>query len=79
MPPATVSPTWIGVRVETTADAVRLEVSDNGSGFDPSRSPERGHFGLRGLRDLVTEAGGRLDVVSTPGAGTRVRMEVFRR
>jgi len=73
------SPTWIGVRVETTADAVRLEVSDNGSGFDPSRSPERGHFGLRGLRDLVTEAGGRLDVVSTPGAGTRVRMEVFRR
>lgn len=72
------APTWIGVRVETTADAARLEVSDNGSGFDPSRLPDQGHFGLRALRDLVTEAGGRLDVVSAPGAGTRVRMEVFR-
>ena len=72
------APTSIAVSVSTTADAARLEVSDNGAGFDPSRSAEPGHFGLRGMRDLVVEAGGRLDVVSAPGAGTRVRMEVFR-
>ncbi len=70
------SPTRVAVSVHTTAGAARLEVSDNGVGFDQSQTPAPGHFGLRGLGDLVAEAGGQLDVVSTPGAGTRVRLEV---
>ena len=57
---------------------VRLVVEDDGSGFDLSRPPEPGHIGLRGLRDATKEAGGRLEVVSEPGAGTRVELEVTR-
>lgn len=68
--------TALSVRVETSTDQAVLEVSDNGRGFDPAVQPEAGHFGLRGLRDLVAEAGGRLDVSSAPGAGTQVMMEV---
>jgi signal transduction histidine kinase len=68
--------TSLSIVVQAGHDSVRLEVSDDGRGFDPSQLPAHGHFGLRGLRDLVTEAGGRLDVASAPGAGTRLQMKV---
>ena len=51
-------------------DAVRLEVSDDGAGFDPARVS--GGYGLRGMRTRVAEAGGTLTVRSAPDAGTSV-------
>ena len=56
-----------------------LEVADNGVGFDPKRlanRPAEGHVGLRVLADLAADAGGRFEVVSHPGNGTRVHLEV---
>jgi len=56
-----------------------LDVVDDGNGFESATLPQRakeGHVGLRGLTDLVTDAGGQLLVESTPGAGTRVHVEV---
>ena len=53
-----------------------LVVTDDGDGFDPQADREPGTFGLRGLASLVEDEGGRLDVRSTPGEGTEVRMEV---
>lgn len=58
------------VRLGYTPDAVWLEVSDDGAGFDPARVS--GGFGLRGMRARVAEAGGTLTVRSSPGAGTQV-------
>jgi signal transduction histidine kinase len=52
-----------------------LTVADDGRGFMPGDQPE-GHFGLRLIGDLAAEAGGRLDLDSAPGAGTRVRVEL---
>jgi signal transduction histidine kinase len=49
------------------ADSVRLEVVDDGSGFEPATVP-RG-FGLDGMRERLELVGGRLDLVST-SAGT---------
>ena len=40
--------------------------------------PSEGHFGLRGLADLLTDAGGRLIVNSSAEAGTTIRAEVPR-
>ncbi len=60
----------VTVRLDYDQDAVRLEVSDDGAGFDPV--VVSGGFGLRGMRARVTEAGGTLTVGSEPGAGTRV-------
>jgi PAS domain S-box-containing protein len=51
---------------------VRLEVQDNGVGFD-SGSAFPGHFGLNTMRERATDLGGRLDIESGPGAGTTVR------
>jgi signal transduction histidine kinase len=58
------------VRLDYDPDAIRLEVSDDGAGFDPARI--NGGYGLRGMRTRVAEAGGTLTVRSTPGAGTHV-------
>jgi two-component system NarL family sensor kinase len=59
--------------------AAILELADNGRGFDAAEATQsraRGHFGLIALRGLVTDAGGRLDVRSEPGAGTTLHVEV---
>jgi signal transduction histidine kinase len=54
--------------------AVALEVTDDGRGFDPATV--NGGYGLRGMRERVGQAGGRVEVRSAPGAGTRIRAEV---
>jgi signal transduction histidine kinase len=70
------SPTTLGVTVVVLNSHVILEVVDDGHGFDPAALPTDGHFGLRGLRDLIDETGGRLDIQSAPGQGTVIRLEV---
>lgn len=53
-----------------------LAVEDDGSGFAPPESPDTltqaGHFGLVGMRERTLLLGGRLDVESQPGQGTRI-------
>jgi len=57
-------------------DMVQLQVADDGSGFQipPSLSQlaRAGHYGLIGIAEQISWAGGRLDVDSRPGYGTRV-------
>jgi signal transduction histidine kinase len=72
-------PTRVHVTLESVAGAATLEVTDDGVGFTPADAAARaseGHLGLRGIADLVAGAGGRLDIDSTPGEGTRLRVEV---
>jgi signal transduction histidine kinase len=71
-------PTHLRVAVTAVQGTLILEVDDDGHGFDPSAPPREGHLGLRALRDLIRETGASLTIDSTPGAGTRVRMEVAR-
>ncbi len=49
---------------------VRLEVCDNGRGFDPALA--EGGFGLLGMRERVARLRGRLKIESSPGQGTRI-------
>jgi two-component system, NarL family, sensor kinase len=56
-----------------------LEVEDNGAGFDTASESQRrseGHFGLTLLRDLATDAGSTVTITSSPGQGTRVRLDL---
>jgi PAS domain S-box-containing protein len=65
------------VRIVLSQDdsRVRLEVHDNGVGFD-SGTAFPGHFGLNTMRERAAELGGRLDIESRPGVGTTVRAMV---
>jgi signal transduction histidine kinase len=69
----------VAVRVSSSNGRARLEVVDDGVGFtadERRRSRADGHVGLSLLEELAARMGGRLDVVSTPGAGTSFVLEV---
>lgn len=57
-------------------DQVRLDVVDDGVGFDPETVGQRpvglGHIGLNAMRQRAAELGGAVDVESEPGGGTAV-------
>jgi two-component system, NarL family, sensor histidine kinase UhpB len=70
--------TRAAVRVAREADRLVVTVDDDGRGFDPQRimSTEGGGLGLFGMNERAGYLGGRVQVTSTPGTGTRVRAEI---
>jgi signal transduction histidine kinase len=62
------------IRVLNGDGSVRVEVVDDGRGFDPRRVADAyDHFGLAGMRERAEMAGGTFEVESRPGEGTTVR------
>lgn len=63
-------------RVTLTIDdgSLRVEVTDDGCGFDTMSQPQ--HLGLAGMAERAALAGGDLTVSSQPGAGTIIALEV---
>jgi signal transduction histidine kinase len=62
----------VRVRLFSEGADVILEIADDGQGFQPDRDYP-GRLGLRSMRERAEGVGGRLDIVSGPGAGTLVR------
>jgi len=61
---------------------VRLQIRDDGIGFDPGKAralASEGHFGLVNMRERVEMVGGKLLVDSSPGNGTTIAVEMARR
>jgi PAS domain S-box-containing protein len=56
---------------QVKADVI-LEVTDNGIGFKPARLLDRASLGLLGMRERAARVGGRVEIRSAPGKGTRV-------
>jgi signal transduction histidine kinase len=67
-------PRRVRVRLWRDGDLARVEVADDGRGFDPGRSGIG--VGQESMRYRARELGGELTVESTPGGGTRVRFDV---
>ena len=65
-------PAVVTLTLAHTAAGLSLTVEDTGAGFDPAgvQPTATGGFGLTGMRERAHLLGGRLDVSSTPGAGT---------
>lgn len=60
----------------STVEGIRVTIADDGVGFDPAAAM-RGH-GLGNLRQRAASLRARMDLASTPGAGTRVTLDVPR-
>jgi signal transduction histidine kinase len=63
------------VRLEQDGDMIRLEIRDWGHGFDLNQVPAD-RFGLQGIRKRAALFGGRGEIQSTPGQGTRIIVEL---
>ena len=57
-------------------DVTVLRVQDDGVGFDPTAVRPGGGLGVPGMRERAQKIGARLDIVSAPGGGTQVIVEV---
>jgi len=64
--------TTVSVRVEE--GRLRIEVADDGRGFDVAQPVRTGwpHFGLQTMRERAEAIGGEFSVESQPGVGTRI-------
>jgi len=69
----------VSVRLAADADAVLLEVADDGRGMEPSRPRDAlasGHIGLASVVQRVEDAGGEFTMDTAPGEGTRVAIRL---
>ncbi len=59
-------------------DLLRLTIKDDGRGFDMNHAPSErdGHFGLVGMRERAKQLGGHLTVLSAPGQGTHIDVQL---
>ena len=70
--------TQVEVRIHQERDRLIASVEDDGTGFDPSNRPREAfpRFGLAIMRERAESIGGSLDLETSPGSGTRVKIEV---
>ena len=68
----------VTVSLDYMDDGVRLEVADDGVGFDRSafKSSSRPSWGLIGMEERASLLGGTFDINSYPGSGTRVSVYI---
>jgi signal transduction histidine kinase len=56
-----------------------IQIEDRGRGFNPERVAEKPQsIGLASMRERVESLGGTLKIVSSPGQGTRITVEIGR-
>ncbi len=65
----------VRIIVRKTDNELLLQVQDNGKGFDPRLCKNRS-FGLSGIRERASLAGGRASIHSSPGKGSKVELRV---
>jgi signal transduction histidine kinase len=65
------------VHFEQHGDFARVEITDDGGGFDPSNIAREGfpRFGLTSMRERVEAIGGTFTIESAVGRGTSVQVE----
>lgn len=68
--------TRIRLLLSFEGETLRLEVSDDGCGFNPVESRKEKRFGLLGLRERAAALRAQLVLDTAPGSGTRVAVVV---
>lgn len=68
--------THVQVQLDTVDDSMRLQVRDNGVGFEQAKVQAKRSLGLLGMQERAEILGGRFQVESAVGKGTTVTMIV---
>jgi signal transduction histidine kinase len=67
--------TSVTVTVEFAPKGMKMDIVDDGQGFDPTKRP-KGHYGLINMKERARKVSGEVDIDSSPGEGTRVHLEI---
>jgi signal transduction histidine kinase len=72
------APTRLSVALAFERSRVRVEIQDDGQGFDPTMDPPENsyHFGLIGMRERVELLDGEFKITSARGQGTRIQLSI---
>jgi signal transduction histidine kinase len=62
----------VSVTIGDEDGMVHISVEDDGAGFDPASEATVDHVGVRLMKERATKVGGRIELKSEPGLGTRV-------
>lgn len=71
-------PRRVSIVLQGEPAGVTMEIQDDGQGFDPDEGMRSGGLGLAGMQKRAAQVRARLSVVSAPGRGTSVCVEVER-
>lgn len=66
--------TEVRLHITVTDDTLRVDIEDNGRGFDPGTVT--GGNGLRNLGQRIQKLGGQFELRSEPGRGTKINMTI---
>ena len=69
-------PNKIKVTLASDDSSLELSVEDDGKGFSPERVVKESGLGLKGIRENINLAGGRFEIFSEEGEGTRAVIEL---
>jgi signal transduction histidine kinase len=67
--------TEVRLRVSWAEDELQIEIADNGQGFDASQGRVLGN-GLKNMQTRLSGLGGRAEIASQPGEGTKITFVV---
>jgi len=68
--------TRIRIEIDQERDCLRCLIGDDGLGFEVESGVGRGGLGLRGMRERLSALGGSLHIVSAPGHGAEIRIQL---
>ncbi len=66
----------VTVELRARSGWVFLEICDNGVGFDREKARLSGGMGLFNMEQRAHQVGGRLEITSSPGVGTKILAEI---
>ena len=66
----------VRIEVQREADTLCCMISDDGIGFDMAANGSGGGLGLKGMRERLSAVDGTLQIVSRPGEGTQIRLQL---
>ena len=66
----------VSISAQERYGEVIVEVKDNGRGFEPDSVDSVAQYGLRSMRERAESFGANLQIISAPGMGTTIRLQI---
>ncbi len=66
----------VSIYIDAQPNSLRLEIHDDGSGFDPVEMANLGGMGLHNIRERTEALGGKIAIETGPNEGTRLMITI---